>query len=77
MVAPWYNSQPEEEEPDEPEFSEDEYSVKFNRFYSLKSTAIRKMHLNDSALFALIGKRRTSKSTLSIILLHAIDPDPT
>jgi hypothetical protein len=41
----------------------------------LKNTAVRKMALNDSALFSFIGNRRTGKSTTSIILLFAIDPD--
>ena len=35
------------------------------------------MMLDDSPFFAFIGNRRTSKSTTSIALLKAIDPDAT
>lgn len=54
-----------------------EISKKFNLFYTFINLAKMKMHpvINDSAFFGLIGPRRTSKSTLSIVLGKAINPD--
>jgi len=55
----------------------EEISKKFNLFNTFINIAKIKMNpvINDSAFFGLIGPRRTSKSTLSIVMGHAINPD--